>query len=327
MRRARSQHIPWGDSDPDNSEGKDDAMTADGLKTGSTYPVWDVGLGIPSFLLADDAEGGSGGGAEPSGDSGGDDPGGDDSGESQTVTLPQEKIDEMFQEAYRKAFKKAKAEIHENDIKPLQQKLEEYDDLLADLRTNGAQGQGDGDQGDGSQGDDADGQGEDQGIPKEELQKHLEKRDEEWKKQLEKRDETLQEKDSTIDTLLHNQKLSSLQVAAANNGAINPDEVAKLIHDQVGFDPDNDYALYVQNESGGKRFNSEGDPLTVAEYVSEFLGERPHLVRSDFKAGGGSKGGGPGSGDRDIDAEIRQAEKDGDMQRAIRLKREKAFQG
>ena len=85
---------------------------------------------------------------------------------------------------------------------------------------------------------------------------------------------------------------SAIKNAAAEAGAYDPEDVLSRIKDQVKLVVENDdYIPVVVDEKGVKRFDSNGDPVTITLLVSSFLETRPHLRKSTLSGGAGSKGG------------------------------------
>ena len=49
-----------------------------------------------------------------------------------------------------------------------------------------------------------------------------------------------------------------------------------------------DFIPVVVDSKGTRRYDSNGDPVTIATLVNEFLEKRPHLKKSEVKSGPGS---------------------------------------
>ena len=79
----------------------------------------------------------------------------------------------------------------------------------------------------------------------------------------------------------------ALLSAAANNNAVNPDQVSTLLKNAVRLSEDG--TVEVTDSNGIARYNEKGDLLTVNEAVSEFLTVNPHFVRAS-QGGSGSMG-------------------------------------
>ena len=79
----------------------------------------------------------------------------------------------------------------------------------------------------------------------------------------------------------------ALLSAAANNNAVNPDQVSTLLKNAVRLSEDG--TVEVTDGNGIARYNEKGDLLTVNEAVSEFLTVNPHFVRAS-QGGSGSMG-------------------------------------
>lgn len=79
---------------------------------------------------------------------------------------------------------------------------------------------------------------------------------------------------------------SQLLAAASELNAISADQVAMLVTPHVKGDE----TLTVLNAEGQPRVNSEGKPMTVKEFMTEFLAGNPHLVKASGNQGAGSQG-------------------------------------
>lgn len=83
----------------------------------------------------------------------------------------------------------------------------------------------------------------------------------------------------------------ALIAAAGANGAVNPDQVRKLLKDRARLGED--LEPMVLDENGERQLNRDGEFMTVEEQVRLFLAENPHLVKSgSAKGGSGSSGSG-----------------------------------
>ena len=102
--------------------------------------------------------------------------------------------------------------------------------------------------------------------------------------------ETAEKKDQRIDQL-HNQ-LSFIKVdnelisSASKYKAINPEQVVRLVKDQVKLNDTGD--VEVVDKNGTPRYAESGDLLSCDVFVSEFLKENSHFVLSG-PSGSGSK--------------------------------------
>tara|TARA_R100001377_G_scaffold41293_1_gene23222 strand:- start:56 stop:724 length:669 start_codon:yes stop_codon:yes gene_type:complete len=79
----------------------------------------------------------------------------------------------------------------------------------------------------------------------------------------------------------------ALLSAAANNNAVNPDQVSTLLKNSVRLSEDG--TVEVTDSNGVARYSEKGDLLTVDQAVSEFLTVNPHFVRAS-QGGSGSMG-------------------------------------
>jgi 3-dehydroquinate dehydratase len=88
---------------------------------------------------------------------------------------------------------------------------------------------------------------------------------------------------------------SAIRSAAIEAGAYDAEDVLERVKSQVRLDTvDDDYVPVVVNEKGEKRFDANGDPITIQSLVQDFLEKKPHLRKSNLQSGSGSSGGGKG---------------------------------
>lgn len=103
--------------------------------------------------------------------------------------------------------------------------------------------------------------------------------------------ETVGKKDQTIKQLqeqLHSIKVDgSLLNAASSRRAVNPQQVVRLLKDQIRLGDSGE--VEIVSDDGQVRYNDKGSQMTVEELVSEFLTANPHFV-SAGPSGSGSQG-------------------------------------
>jgi hypothetical protein len=75
--------------------------------------------------------------------------------------------------------------------------------------------------------------------------------------------------------------------AASTNRAINPEQVATLVRNNVKMTEAGDVEV-VDPKSGQTRYTETGDPMNIDGLVAEFLQTNPHFVQAG-QPGGGSK--------------------------------------
>ena len=103
--------------------------------------------------------------------------------------------------------------------------------------------------------------------------------------------ETVSKKDSTIQQL--QKELQAIKVdgsllnAASSKKAINPQQVVRLLKDQITLGADGN--VEVLDDNGNIRYSDGGSSMTVDELVSEFLQLHPHFVGAG-PSGSGSQG-------------------------------------
>lgn len=103
--------------------------------------------------------------------------------------------------------------------------------------------------------------------------------------------QTVEKKDSVIASLqreLQNIKVDGALVNAASQyKAVNPQQVVKLLKDQVRLGDAGDVEV-VDPASGQVRYSEQGDPLNIDLLVQEFLATNPHFKQAS-PGGTGSK--------------------------------------
>lgn len=274
-------------------------MVADGLKTGVV------------FAAPDEAGGGAPAGVPEKGKS--------EKGE--LVTLTQEKLDSIISEVMGRSIKKAKAEFYEEGVNPLAKRLDELQQGLQSLqKLLDAQSAAEKDKGSKESGLERGSESAGEVISKEELEALIARKEAEAKQLLEQKEAELQTKQNAINALLQERKRQALEVAAAAAGAIQPAVVAKLLLEHL--DHDEQWNLYVKNEKGGKRINDRGDPMTIEEFVGEWLTQNQYMVRPEIRAGGGTAPGTIAQRSKTLMDRIKEAEARKDIAEVIRLKRQ-----
>jgi hypothetical protein len=104
--------------------------------------------------------------------------------------------------------------------------------------------------------------------------------------------ETVGKKDQTIKQL--QDQLQSIKVdgsllnAASSRRAVNPQQVVRLLKDQIRLSDGGD--VEIVDDNGGPRYMDSGSLMTVDDLVNEFLTTNPHFV-SAGPSGSGSGGG------------------------------------
>lgn len=91
-----------------------------------------------------------------------------------------------------------------------------------------------------------------------------------------------------VDRLKQDKKTALLLRAAARHNVVDPEEVADLLKERVRMDEDG--SLSVIGDGGSVRMNGTGVPMSVDEYVNDWLNARPHHLRTSGTSGAGSHG-------------------------------------
>jgi hypothetical protein len=90
-----------------------------------------------------------------------------------------------------------------------------------------------------------------------------------------------------VDALKHEKKSAALLRSLSRHNVVDAGEVCDLLKEKVRLDED---GFKVVHETGGVMINSSGHPMDLDEFVAQWLGERPHHLRSGGAAGAGSTG-------------------------------------
>ena len=103
--------------------------------------------------------------------------------------------------------------------------------------------------------------------------------------------DTVDSKDKEITKLqstLNKQLIEGqLMSTASSQGAIKPDQIVSLLKGNLKLGDNG--SVEVIDDQGVQRYNKKGDPLTIHEYVTEFLDTNPHY-QSPTPSGTGSVG-------------------------------------
>ena len=110
----------------------------------------------------------------------------------------------------------------------------------------------------------------------------------EFEKLLKENADKFNNKISTLTSELTKIKVDGALInAASTKKAINPDQVARLVRDNVKMSEAGEVEV-VDPKTGQTRYTDNGDPLNIDGLVSEFLNTNPHFVQAG-QPGGGSK--------------------------------------
>jgi hypothetical protein len=90
-----------------------------------------------------------------------------------------------------------------------------------------------------------------------------------------------------VERLREDKKTALLYRAISRHNVVDAEEVTKLIGDRVRVDEDGN--VTVVNGSGSAKINGGGHPMGIDEYLADWLGTRPHHLRSAGSAGAGSQ--------------------------------------
>ena len=126
-------------------------------------------------------------------------------------------------------------------------------------------------------------------LAKEEEQKISQAKEKsEFEKLLKENADKFNNKISTLTSELTKIKVDGALInAASTKKAINPDQVARLVRDNVKMSEAGEVEV-VDPKTGQTRYTDNGDPMNIDGLVSEFLNTNPHFVQAG-QPGGGSK--------------------------------------
>jgi len=108
--------------------------------------------------------------------------------------------------------------------------------------------------------------------------------------------QTVEKKDLEIAT--YKQRLETTQIdgallaAASRFNAVEPEQVSQLLRNNLKLTDDG--SVEVLDSNGTVRYNDKADPLSISEYVGDFLTANPHHVRASA-GGAGTQGNAGGS--------------------------------
>ena len=79
-------------------------------------------------------------------------------------------------------------------------------------------------------------------------------------------------------------RVQSIETAAAHLGAHAPEQVAKLLDEQIKVDVSG--AVFVVDDKGERRYSKDGAPLSVQAAVKGFLDANSHMVKRPLSVSG-----------------------------------------
>lgn len=90
-----------------------------------------------------------------------------------------------------------------------------------------------------------------------------------------------------VESLRGERKTNALLKSITRYNVIDVDEIVSLTGGNVKLNDDN--TLTVLNSTGQERLNAHGHPLSLDDYVAEWLKTRPHHLRASGMTGGGTQ--------------------------------------
>lgn len=92
-----------------------------------------------------------------------------------------------------------------------------------------------------------------------------------------------------VERLKDERKSAALLRALSRHNVVDAEEVTELLRSRVRMEDDG--GLTISGPAGGVQVNGFGAPMTLEEFVGEWLGSRPHHLRAGGAGGGaGSRG-------------------------------------
>jgi len=141
----------------------------------------------------------------------------------------------------------------------------------------------------GDKGGEGDGQGE-KTFSRKELDQILAERDKEWDAKVKPEREAREAAEKRAQDLLTKDKTAALVSAAAKAKAVDPEEVSQLLEGKIGHDDDGKLIVLNETIPGAAKLGKDGKPLSIDQFVADWIDARPH-----HKAGSGNPGAGSGS--------------------------------
>jgi hypothetical protein len=134
----------------------------------------------------------------------------------------------------------------------------------------------------------------------EQLKLEEQKRKGEFEKILKETADKAQQKIQTLSSELAKIKVDGALInAASTKKAINPEQVARLVRDQVRMSEAGEVEV-IDPKSGQVKYTETGDPMTIENLVSDWLKINSHFVAAG-PAGGGSKSNTSSEGAKEVD--------------------------
>lgn len=134
----------------------------------------------------------------------------------------------------------------------------------------------------------------------EQLKLEEQKRKGEFEKILKETADKAQLKIQTLSTELAKIKVDGALInAASTKKAINPEQVARLVRDQVRMSEAGEVEV-IDPKSGQVKYTETGSPMTIENLVSDWLKINSHFVAAG-PAGGGSKSNTSSEGAKEVD--------------------------
>lgn len=115
------------------------------------------------------------------------------------------------------------------------------------------------------------------------------------KQTVEKKDSVIQSLQTELQTIKIDGQLVDI---ASRNRAVNPQQVVRLLKDQVRLGETGEVEVIGQN--GAPRYTDSGDLYSITDLVSDFLKENPHFVQA-APAGSGARPSAQGKSKSEID--------------------------
>ncbi len=91
-----------------------------------------------------------------------------------------------------------------------------------------------------------------------------------------------------VERLKDERKSAALLRALSRHNVVDAEEVTELLRNRVRTEEDG--SLTVAGLAGGVQVNGFGAPMTLEEFVGQWLSERPHHLRASGGGGAGSRG-------------------------------------
>lgn len=200
---------------------------------------------------------------------------GDKSGKVQFTPEQQARVQELIDQSFQKAFKKAEGKTQE-----AQQRVVALEQELAEAKKAAAKAPA-------SKANESNDEVDRLRAELEETKRVKSQADSESKRLTQLVEEEKKRAEAARQDAMNTKKSSEISRAASRIGFIDLDDVLALTQNSIVWS-DEFNQFVVQGPNSQPRLNNEFKPMSLDEFYNEFANTKKHLVRADFKFGSGS---------------------------------------